>query len=323
MDQLITADNTSTTPSSSYNYLTPTDRTKIVYSGEANIYIVITAVTVVTNFIMLSFIILEHKLHNMSNWILASMFCTGLAYGLAYLLPRWVLFVPLKLHLSYACQILPLVGGALTVNFNLHLVLVSADRYCCFLYPFQYLTPRAPIIARYAIIFVWLISLLMASIPFLTFLVPKIGQCSNQINSRLFHTYTLIAYIILFYIPLFILCIVYARILCIVNIHTQRREKILSLHQSSPISVVRRNLRAIAYMMILIGIFMACWLPAMIQYIVLFPTIHLGVDDRNISLAKAFRYLSLAYPAINPLLYAYFTPCIRTEICRKLRGNSS
>lgn len=287
------------------------------YSGEIYVYAIITGITIITNFTMLSFLILVRKLHSMSNGILCSMFCAGLIYGLAYLLPRWVMFVPWKLHLSYACQILPLVGTALTGNFNLHLVLVSIDRYCCVIYPLKYNMPRTPIITRCAIVIVWLISIFIAFIPLFTFLVPKIGFCGIQLNSRSFHIYTLIAFILLFYLPLFILCVVYTRILWIVNIHTQRREEILSLHRSSSASVMRRNFRAITYMMILIGLFMAFWLPTMIQYIVLFPTIHTGIDDRNILISKILRYIALAYPAINPLIYAYFTPCIRSEIYKK------
>ena len=316
MDAITTAIiNFTVTPPSIKNDTLSTGKRE-AYFGEIYIYAIITAITLITNLIMLCFLIFVRKLHSMSNWILCSMFCTGLIYGLTYLLPRWVLFVPLKLHLSYACQILPLVGSALVVNFNLHLVLVSIDRYCCVLYPFQYNMARAPIITRCAIVFVWLISFFMASIPLFTFLVPKIGICGIQLNSRSFHIYTLVTFILLFYLPLFILCIVYTRILWIVNIHTQRRDQILARHESVPTSIVRRNLRAITYMMILIGLFMIFWLPTMIHYLVLFPTIHLGIDDRAIVIGKIVRYISLAYPAINPLLYAYFTPCIRSEIYR-------
>ncbi|RDD45907.1 Histamine H2 receptor [Trichoplax sp. H2] len=228
------------------------------------------------------------------------------------------MFVPWDLLDSYACQILPLLGSALIINFNLHLVLVSLDRYCCILFPFQYNMPQASVITRWATFAVWLISFASASIPLFTFFVPIPGMCIIQLNSRSFHIYTLSAYIALFYVPIFILGLVHSRILWTVSIHTKRRHEIFALNNSIPTSVLRRNLRAITYMAILIGLFLIFWLPAMIYYAILFPTIHLGISIKQVSIGNILRYISLSYPAINPILHAYFTPCIRSEISRKL-----
>ncbi|RDD37867.1 Histamine H2 receptor [Trichoplax sp. H2] len=318
MDALTTtAINVTTLPPSDGNQ-TGNGTIRQAYFGTIYVYGAITATTTLTNTVMLCFIIFERKLHTMSNWILASMFCVGIVYALVYLFPRWVMFVPWRLFNSYACQILPLVGSALIINFNLHLVLVSLDRYCCVIFPFHYNMPQAPIIVRTSILAAWVISFIIAFIPLCTFLVPVIGKCSDQLNTRSFHIYTLVAFIMLFYLPLFMLCVVYSRILWIVNIHTQRRNEILAQSNFMPASVIRRNLRAITYTAILIGFFMAFWLPALIQYAILFPTVHLGLDKLNIQLGEIFRYLSLAYPAISPLLYAYFTPTLRSEIYKKL-----
>ncbi|EDV24601.1 uncharacterized protein TRIADDRAFT_56568 [Trichoplax adhaerens] len=259
---------------------------KQTYSGEIYVYAIISAITFLTNTIMFCFIVFERKMHIKSNWILASMFCTGIIYALAYLLPRWVMFVPWDLLDSYACQILPLLGSALIINFNLHLVLVSLDRYCCILFPFQYNMPQASVITRWAIFAVWLISFASASIPLFTFLVPIPGMCIIQLNSRSFHIYTLSAYIALFYVPIFILGLAHSRILWIVSIHTKRRHEIFAVNNSIPASVLRRNLRAIAYMAILIGLFLIFWLPSMIYYAILFPTIHLDNKNMVLSLDK-------------------------------------
>ncbi|RDD43949.1 5-hydroxytryptamine receptor 6, partial [Trichoplax sp. H2] len=102
------------------------------------VYSVISGLTILTNVSMLVLIISERKLHTMSNWIMASMFFTGIIFGLFYLLPRWALHNLWVYKDPIACTVLPQTGLALILNFNLHLTLVSLDRYLCVMFPIKY-----------------------------------------------------------------------------------------------------------------------------------------------------------------------------------------
>ncbi|EDV21521.1 uncharacterized protein TRIADDRAFT_30368 [Trichoplax adhaerens] len=283
---------------------------------DSNIYAIITGLTLLTNVSMLCLVIKERKLHTMSNWILASMFCAGIAFAIAYLLPRWVIFFKWNLYHSFACLILPMTGSGLIINFNLHLALVSLDRYFCFTSPFTYQRPQSRVIAKLAIASVWVLSSFTAYIPLFTFLIPSPGKCAAQQRSEIYYNYLCTVFVILFFLPLAVLIVTYSRILWIVNNHTQRRQEGIVRSNSVTISAFHRNLRAIKYMIALIGLFILFWLPYIILFLVYYATSIASVH--TLILIRNFQYLAFSYPAVNPILYVYFTPCMRHVMKKKL-----
>lgn len=312
--------NTSSIPAEVVIYNQSTNGTKYASVFPDNsAYAAISVITLFTNITVLILIITERKLHAMSNWILASMFCAGAVFAMAYLLPRWVFFYQWNIYYSYACLVLPMTGSALIINFNLHLALVSLDRYFCVTLPFEYQRPQTRMIVRLAILIVWFISFFIAYVPLFTFLIPSPGQCIAQLSSRLYHNYICTVFSILFFLPLIILITTYSRIFWIVNNHTQRSQGIIVRSNSTSISAFYRNVRAIKYMIVILGLFVIFWMPYIILFLAWFTTSKITVQ--TLFLIRAFQYLAFSYPAVNPILYAYFTPCIRHVIQKKVSGS--
>ena len=284
----------------------------------AIVYSFIVGLTILTNVSMLSLIIAVRKLHTMSNWIMASMFCTGIIFAVFYLLPRWVLYYQWVVKEPIVCTVLPLTGIGVIVNLNLHLTLVSLDRYFCVIFPFKYEMRKTRVIARSSVAAVWFLSVLGAYLPLFTFLPPPYKRCTTlQPANRVHYVYLLTIFSVLFFFPLLVLIVTYTQILVIVNSHTQR-DKIISRRASTPLSVIKRNIRAIKHMAIMIGIFILFWLPYVIIFLVLYS--YKSVPKSTAQVIRSLQYLAFSYPAINPLLYGYFTASLRREIEKRVRA---
>lgn len=278
----------------------------------------IVGLTVITNAGMLGLIIAVRKLHTMSNWIMASMFCSGIIFAVLYLLPRWVLYYQGVSEDPIACTVLPFTGIGLIVNLNLHLTLVSLDRYFCVMFPFKYEMKKTRVIAMSSVAACWLISILGAYLPLFTILIVDPNKCIGlQTANPVHYAYLLTIFSVLFFFPLLVLIVTYTQILLIVNSHTQR-DKIISRRASTPLSVIKRNIRAIKYMAIMIGIFIIFWLPYVILFLLL--NSYEKVPIATAQIIRSFQYLAFSYPAINPLLYGYFTASLRREIEKRIRA---
>ncbi|EDV20597.1 Trace amine-associated receptor 7g [Trichoplax sp. H2] len=282
------------------------------------VYGVITGLTILTNIFMLALIVSERKLHTMSNWIMASMFCAGIIFGLLYLLPRWVLYYQWVKQDPIACTVLPLTGIGLIVNLNLHLTLVSLDRYFCVIFPFKYEMRKTRLIAMSSVAAVWLLSIFSAYLPLFTILMPPPNTCVKfRPANPVHHAYLITIFSVLFFFPLLVLIVTYTQILFIVNSHTQR-DKIISRRASTPISVIKRNIRAIKHMAIMIGIFILFWLPYVVVFLMLYSSKF--VTPTTAQVIRSLQYLAFSYPAMNPLLYGYFTASLRREIEKRVRA---
>ncbi|EDV27336.1 Trace amine-associated receptor 7e [Trichoplax sp. H2] len=284
------------------------------------VYGVISGLTILTNISLLGLIISERKLHTTSNWIMASMFFTGIIFGLFYLLPRWTLYYQWLYKDPIACTVLPLTGIGLIINLNLHLTLVSLDRYLCVMFPIRYKIRKTCLIVMLSVVAVWLLSILSAYLPLVTILIPLPDRCAELTSSNPLHqAYLILIFSVLFFFPLLVLIVTYTQILFIVNNH--QRNKIMHQRGSTPISLIKRNIRAIKCMAIMIGIFILFWLPYIVSlFMFFFPGLVTSTAQESV---RNLQYLAFSYPAINPLVYAYVTASLRREIGNRLRATST
>ncbi|EDV20487.1 uncharacterized protein TRIADDRAFT_31690 [Trichoplax adhaerens] len=189
-------------------------------------------------------------------------------------------------------------------NINLHLCLISAERYVFVMYPFNYhkIVNRLNVII--ALVAVWLLPIFV-----------MMGSFFYLINDAICLTITLG---LLYFIPLFTIVTVYVRIFVLIQSHGSRGQQTESKDRAR----LAKNSKAIRQMVILIGVFFICWTPFAIcslcfLWISAYINQSLFLAQYNMAWAVfVLRYLAYCYPLFHPVLYCYFNAHIKLEALR-------
>ncbi|RDD41847.1 Trace amine-associated receptor 4 [Trichoplax sp. H2] len=211
---------------------------------------------------------------------------------------------------------------ALMANINLHLCLISAERYVFVMYPFNYhkIVNRLNVII--ALVAVWLLPIFVMMGSFF-YREISLTQCTFRIvqprqiviNDAICLTITLG---LLYFIPLFTIVTVYVRIFVLIQSHGSRGQQTESKDRAR----LAKNSKAIRQMVILIGVFFICWTPFAIcslcfLWISAYINQSLFLAQYNMAWAVfVLRYLAYCYPLFHPVLYCYFNAHIKLEALR-------
>ena len=150
----------------------------------------------------------------------------------------------------------------------LHLLVISLDRYIAITRPYAYQSNMNHFKAGVVITFVWMVSFCISFIPLhLGWNTPNghvqnydtPGKCTFTWNT----SYNLFDGIILFFVPLFLMCAVYVRIVVIASRQARAiRKLMINPHDSN--STHHKQIdehKAIKIIAIVMGCFVVCWVP--------------------------------------------------------------
>ncbi|RDD39263.1 Octopamine receptor beta-2R [Trichoplax sp. H2] len=259
--------------------------------------------TLLTNIFLFSMIVSCKRLRIISNYIIASMCFVGILIALLYLLPRWT--IPIFYRDPFLCQILPALGQGLLLNLNFHVCLVSLERYIIILYPFWHRQYCCKKVLSWILLTVWFFTVSFPFIPLMTYQPIRQHGCNNYIvvdkapNLIMYYIY----FSVFFFFPVAILISTYT---CIFSKIMSGESKV-----SKTNSPFVRKRKTLCHISIIVGLFIITWLP----FVIAFFALQLREKTQaQLDVLTVTQYISFSYPAINPLLYTYYTNSIREEI---------
>ena len=279
------------------------------------IWLIITAITLTTNLSALLIIVCRHNLRVLSNAVLCSMFICGCLFAVLYLLPGQTI-ISWRHSSNFLCNIVPLFGVATTTCYNLHLCAICTNKVISIITPFRH---RQLLRQRNVIIIIslfWIIPFTTSLIPVISFkpysaYCPTHSLATSQLSEVIFYT---VFFVLVVIIPIIFTTMLYVVAFIIVN----RRNRInisnanYTLHQTRQLSSTGPKTKILLQMFAVLGLFVFCWLPYFILFIMIS---YVYFDDDFLYYRLHYlQYIAFSHPAINPILFAYYTRSIRDEI---------
>ncbi|XP_067036521.1 histamine H2 receptor-like [Acropora muricata] len=201
----------------------------------------------------------------------------------------------------------------------LHLLFVSLDRYIAIDKPLRYKAVVTTQRVFYAILFIWILSLIVAVLPFLGWreLRPRVqgGFCQYHLN--LAPSYMLFLHLTVCLTPLTITCLAHYKIF---RLARMQAHKIASLVVSgTELERKRKKLekdrKITLSVAVVVGIFIICWGPTNIMLIT-YCACHSCVSSLAI---EASQVLAMLNSGCNPLIYGIFNKGFRRTFKKMLK----
>ena len=279
-------------------------------------WLIIAIFTLITNLSLLLTIVCRRNLRTLSNAVLCSMFICGSGYALLFLIPGRVME---NWHQSSTSllYIAATSGYIFTISYNLHLCVICACKILSLISPLRH---RVLLCRKNTIITIsvtWAISIILGPTPVLTDILYHYQNKPIRdyiIVQQMWHT---VIFVLTIIIPIIFTLMLY--IVAFIKINRRHRVTMLTVtrtsHKITQTYCVGRNLKLIKQMLVVLGLFTLCWLPYLIFVIIVkYMHTHTFIPFPLVQLVSRFSYLTLSYPAINPILFAYYTISIRNEI---------
>ncbi|RDD44863.1 Trace amine-associated receptor 8b [Trichoplax sp. H2] len=279
--------------------------------------------TLITNSALFAFIRSKRNLRLLSHILLQSMLINGFIWGL-YQVIRF------SNNFSYTigiiCIVLPRLGQAIFISLNLHSCLIMSERYFAIAYPFRYNRLLTIGNLSIAVALVWL---LPTAVPLVSIIdgiySNRLTNCSVA-NIQQFLRIDFICHLIMLILATLLLTLLlamYNRIIYLLKL-SQLHQVGVATHgyslssgemvdNSVPRSSLALRKKAVIQAMVVFTFYVIFLLPFQI------------LSTITLSDFSYFRFLvpsvlvvrdiAFCYPALQPLVYAYFTADIRKEIC--------
>ncbi|EDV20107.1 uncharacterized protein TRIADDRAFT_61501 [Trichoplax adhaerens] len=252
---------------------------------------------------------LKERYKKNSTVIVNSTCFVSILYSMMYILPRRA--NPFWYQVPILCRILSPLGQAFAVIICIHLCLISLDRYFSILNPFsykKYVTKKRVIIL---ISIIWIASSAVCIVP-VVLIFKRIStaalyaKCQEYDGPQEEKVYVFILFLALFSLPLIVSLLTYCHLTLIIQFHTKgvfinRNGDIMKQKQSW------RRKKAYRQFSILLITFVIFFLPYITVYLVIKQLGHDRISTFMHYMLLITRYIAFFYPAIIPLLYAYFT----------------
>lgn len=261
------------------------------------------------------------KLRNCANAILCSMLLSSCAITIFYVLPGRV-FVHWRENFIFLCSIIPSIVYASITCYILHICVNCLDKVVSILAPFGHRNLLTIKNVTIVIICLWTTPYLLCAIPFLTYRPYSSQYCIyhnytqiDYIRDRIFHT---VFFTFEIFIPIISTTILY--IAAFIKVNSKKRRRIRNAFMISMISQGRqnsnmdKNWKIALQMMLMLGLFMICWLPLLVSFIV----VRYSLTAMLRTLLNIFQYIAFIYHIINPIFIASFQMGIRRQIKRVL-----
>lgn len=293
-------------------------------------------IILITNIPLIYAILSQHRLRSLHNLMICSMNFCAIFFGLFYCLP-YVLTV--LYSDSFLCYISTPIRNFLTIAISLHLCLISVDKALIIGYPLRYPSISKSKSIAVIVSLIWSISLIVGFYP-ITYRTQYLAQrnLSCRPSVALVHEipYHWFYYSILICFPILCMTISYGYIYCIAM---QQWKKIMDHEQlvSHDNIVIRKrhrisvHLRTAMPLLAITGAFLIMHIPFYIVSTINFAVLSIigsnpsaifvysSLLSNTIRAMHVLKELAFAYPAVNPLLYAYFDVAIRQVVVKVFR----
>ena len=258
-----------------------------------------------------------------------SMFVGSFLSAVFYVLPRHINTKnsPMLLY-PFTCSIMPYLGASFLVNLNFHICILTLNRYLSIEFPFRHLHYLSYKATACVLFCLWLLTAAIAALPLMTFVQYNGSICALNIiakneNARLSQQiYLSVIFTCLLILPLACFLPCYARIFYIVNVHARRMQGETDSHGHQS-SLNRRNIKAAKQIIILVTLFLICYLPFAIGFMILNVRPGLKYTNTEIHLIQLLRFIAFSYAAVNPILFALYTADIKITIKMYLNAISN
>ncbi|CAF1013119.1 unnamed protein product [Adineta steineri] len=298
------------------------------------VYSIIIILSIIGNVIVVTAILRVQRLRHPTNFILMSLAIADLLVTTTVMIPGFISEIKQKwIFGRIFCNIWVANDITFCTASILHLVAVSFDRYVAIENPLKYkqkMTKRTILIIIGCI---WLISVLLSYAPVLLGVYSQSrtgGATSNnpdECNMRPNLIYSIISALTSFYIPLIIILFLYGRIYITARKHSRELRKleiiIQRLHSDNNFLLENKNwntnLKAIRTLGIVVGVFVACWLPFFVMYLVLaccnYTCAHPLVE-------RYITWIGYVNSFCNPMIYAFSNKEFRNAFFEILNYNN-
>ncbi|EDV24024.1 uncharacterized protein TRIADDRAFT_57081 [Trichoplax adhaerens] len=276
-------------------------------------------VAIITNSALFIFIRCNRNLYQLSSVLLLSMLINGFLWGLYEVIRFGDGF---SFKIGILCVVLYRFGQALFISLNLHSCVIISERYFAIAYPFRY--NRFSTIGHLSIIIV-LVWLVPTAVPIFSIIdgifSKRLANCS-LIDVQQFIRIDYICHLIMLILAtllLVLLLIMYGRIIYLLKLRQYNRVAFVSTrrHFSSIERLLRGKLalrkKAVIQAMIVFTFYAVFLIPFLTLSTIALSDIYRFADILQASVI--LRDVAFCYPALQPLIYAYFTADIRKEIC--------
>ncbi|EDX12528.1 GD20216 [Drosophila simulans] len=292
-------------------------------------------VTVIGNTLVILAILTTRRLRTITNCFVMSLAVADLLVGIFVMPPAVAVHLIGSWQLGWVlCDIWISLDVLLCTASILSLCAISVDRYLAVTRPLTYSRKRrSKRLALIMILIVWLLALAITCPPMLGWYEPgrrDLRECRYNQNEG----YVIFSAMGSFFIPMAVMIYVYARISCVIASRHDNMTDI-SVHNkagvtttstsgntgantnskslSNRITSLKKENKTTQTLSIVVGGFIACWLPFFINYLI---TPFLAEHQASQMLAKALTWLGWFNSAINPFIYAFYSVDFRAAFWR-------
>ncbi|RDD36725.1 Alpha-1A adrenergic receptor [Trichoplax sp. H2] len=293
---------------------------------EAYIYSAVVFFTILNN----SLLIMVMRRHwNNTNIIMCSMCLSCILFAVFFLLPRKILVGTLRCDPIY-CAFISLLGQTFVIMMNLHLCIVSLDKYLAITAPLHYesIVKKKRVIIALAVVYI--LSIAASFLPLIWRPVfQDRSRCWTTANTpqtaQIEEVYYFVFFISLFFIPLAIMLLTYGRIYAIARDHHIRSQPKTPTsgkngsRRKSLVDSTFKNIKAARTLAIVVGTFFVFWMPYIIAFFIFRVRQNSEYTPSALIFIQVTVYIAYCYPVINPIIYGYFNSNIRKTAINMIR----
>ncbi|CAF3053584.1 unnamed protein product [Rotaria sp. Silwood2] len=302
-------------------------------------YSIIIILSIIGNVIVVTAIFRVQRLRHPTNFILMSLAIADLLVTTTVMIPGFIFEIKQKWIFGRVfCNIWVANDITFCTASILHLVAVSFDRYVAIENPLKYKQKMTKRTIFIIIGCIWLISVLLSYGPVLLGVYSRsrtgaVSSAPTECGMRPNLIYSIISSSTSFYIPLIIILFLYGRIFITARKHSHELQKleniIKRLHSNEKFQLEsskwKKNMKAIRTLGIVVGVFVACWLPFFVMYLLLAYCNYKCVTpniERYITWIALSLCLGYANSFCNPVIYAFSNKEFRNAFFEILHYNN-
>ncbi|XP_051780150.1 trace amine-associated receptor 1-like [Erpetoichthys calabaricus] len=291
---------------------------KQVYSITARVLIYMTLWTITTFTLcgnLLVIISISHfkQLHTPTNFLTLSLAVADFLLGGLVMPPSMIRSVETCWYFGdFFCKFHSSTDMMLCTTSILHLSFISVDRYCAVCYPLVYHTKIGVSLIGKTVLICWSLSAMFGfGVIFLGLNIRGMENFDSQVlycvggcTLILNQTSGLVCSLISFYIPGFIMIVIYVKIFAVA------RKQAQTIEDKKKSTSRKRETKAAKTLSIVVGVFLICWSPYFFCSI-LDPIFNFSAPALIGEILIWFAYLN---STLNPLIYAFFYTWFRKAL---------